>query len=472
MGIQKGRIDKTRQSTGKVVDIRPAPKRNLIISEQSQSFNAAPKHILSHGRSENNWLFRLSILVLDSLLINIGFLCSFLIRYGWPFPEWNFIPYKNSFLALTLIHLSSLAFLGTYRIHFRSSWVLFARVAQGQFLATLVSIVYIYIFRIKLGSFPSTIFIISFFVNLLLTFKFNQFVLKSCGRIKKKVVVIGEGDIDNVAIKKATVERCSIDKIQDIARHADIDEIIICGNIPNEKDMSMITYLAQKMKIVIVFSPACYVKLLSEMINGNGFIHSPVTFIGRKRDTAEFLMRYLDVLGSLVILLFSSPFIFITAILIKLTSKGPVIYCQQRVGKDGNVFTLYKFRTMLHNAEELSGFLPATDNDPRITKIGKWLRQTRLDELPQLFNILRGDMSLVGPRPENLYRVDQHKALQGLRLAVKPGLTGLAQIRSFYDLHPKHKIKYDYLYIQRRSLLLNLYILAKTIPVVLSKKGC
>jgi len=94
-----------------------------------------------------------------------------------------------------------------------------------------------------------------------------------------------------------------------------------------------------------------------------------------------------------------------------------------------------------------------------------------LDEVPQLFNVLRGDMSLVGPRPENLYRVNKHKALRGIRLAVKPGLTGLAQVNSFYDLHPKHKVKYDYLYIQRRTFWLNVYILLRTIPVVLSKKG-
>jgi lipopolysaccharide/colanic/teichoic acid biosynthesis glycosyltransferase len=99
------------------------------------------------------------------------------------------------------------------------------------------------------------------------------------------------------------------------------------------------------------------------------------------------------------------------------------------------------------------------------------LRQTRLDELPQLYNVLKGDMSLVGPRPENVYRVKLHKALQGLRLSVKPGLTGLAQIRSFYDLKPPKKIKYDYLYIQKRNLFLNLYILMKTIPVIFSKKG-
>ena len=94
-----------------------------------------------------------------------------------------------------------------------------------------------------------------------------------------------------------------------------------------------------------------------------------------------------------------------------------------------------------------------------------------MDELPQLVNVLKGQMSLVGPRPENISRVNTHKALRGIRLAVKPGLTGLAQTQSYYDLHPKHKIKYDFLYIQRRSFALNLYILAKTIPVVLNRKG-
>jgi lipopolysaccharide/colanic/teichoic acid biosynthesis glycosyltransferase len=161
----------------------------------------------------------------------------------------------------------------------------------------------------------------------------------------------------------------------------------------------------------------------------------------------------------------------ITALLIKLTSLGPVIYKQGRVGKDGRIFTLYKFRTMVNDAEEISGLLPATENDSRVTRVGRILRRTRLDELPQLFNVLKGEMSLVGPRPENLYRVNLHKALQGARLAVRPGLTGLAQIRNSYDLKPDHKVKYDHLYIQKRSLLFNLYILLKTVPVVLFKKG-
>jgi lipopolysaccharide/colanic/teichoic acid biosynthesis glycosyltransferase len=158
-------------------------------------------------------------------------------------------------------------------------------------------------------------------------------------------------------------------------------------------------------------------------------------------------------------------------VLIKISSAGPVFYKQQRVGKDGKVFTLYKFRTMVKDAEKELGPVLASRDDPRVTRVGRILRATRFDELPQLLNVLRGDMSLVGPRPERPHFVRQHKALHELRLAVKPGLTGLAQIRSFYDLKPKHKIKYDYLYIQKRSFLLNLYILFLTIPAVLSRKG-
>lgn len=113
----------------------------------------------------------------------------------------------------------------------------------------------------------------------------------------------------------------------------------------------------------------------------------------------------------------------------------------------------------------------ASPDDDRVTPVGRLLRRMHLDELPQLLNTLRGDMSLVGPRPERPFFVERHKALQGVRLAVKPGLTGLAQVRSYYDLKPAHKVKYDYLYIQNRSLLLNISILLQTIPALFAKKG-
>ena len=198
----------------------------------------------------------------------------------------------------------------------------------------------------------------------------------------------------------------------------------------------------------------------------------PSTFSAAQASrTVEFLMRLLDVVGSVAILACAFPVMLGTAVLVKLTSRGPVLYRQERVGKNGRIFGLYKFRTMIDDAERHLGPVWASKDDDRITPLGRILRRTRLDELPQLYNILCGHMSLVGPRPERPFFVERHKALQGARLVVKPGLTGLAQIRSFYDLKPAHKVKYDYLYIQNRSLLLNLYILLQTIPVIFTKKG-
>jgi lipopolysaccharide/colanic/teichoic acid biosynthesis glycosyltransferase len=185
----------------------------------------------------------------------------------------------------------------------------------------------------------------------------------------------------------------------------------------------------------------------------------------------EFLIRLLDLVGSLAIGVLSLPVTIVTALAVKITSAGPVFYRQERVGQNGRPFMLCKFRTMIDDAEKHVGPVLATKDDERVTPVGRILRRMRIDELPQTYNVLRGDMSLVGPRPERAFFIERHKALQGVRLSVKPGLTGLAQVRSYYDLKPTHKVKYDYLYIQNRSLLLNLYILLQTIPVLFAKKG-
>ena len=212
-------------------------------------------------------------------------------------------------------------------------------------------------------------------------------------------------------------------------------------------------------------------ELVDETIRSKQSLYSSTALASQASNGQDFLIRTLDIAGSVVILILAMPAMFVVALLIKIFSPGSILYRQKRVGKDGQVFTLYKFRTMVNNSEEHTGPVLAAKDDSRVTPMGRVLRRTRFDELPQLFNVLRGDMSLVGPRPERPYFIKRHKALQGIRLVVKPGLTGLAQIRSFYDLKPRHKIKYDYLYIRKRSLLLNLYILLKTMPIIFSKNG-
>ena len=416
-------------------------------------------------------IIQILLFIANALLLNVAFVLSFLVRYGYPFPAYNFAPYKESLVFLTLIYMSALSFFKVYKDRFKSSWDLFKRIYLGVFLGTLLSIAFVYVFRASWGAFPTSVFILSFFVILLFVFMLNLFALKSQKKIKKKIMVVGEGNMNDILTKNADVEKRRIDEIEQLNEYADVDEIIIYEKIQNTMVLNVLIYLTQRLKIEVVFDPSIYIKLLAEKVNSDNSVHLLSTFVGRKTDVEEFLIKGLDVVGSVFLLLVFAPVTILVSLLIKISSAGPVFYKQQRIGKDGKIFTLYKFRTMVKDAESIVGPVLASREDPRVTRIGKVLRATRLDELPQLFNVLRGDMSLVGPRPERPQFVRTHKALQELRLAVRPGITGLAQIRSFYDLKPKHKIRYDYLYIQQRSLLLNLYILARTVPVIFSKKG-
>ena len=411
------------------------------------------------------------ILLTDIILINISFVLSFIIRYGFDVPEFNFSAYRNNFVFLTTVYIIAFVYGGVFKRRFKSYWDLFRHIFIGMFYGTLFGIVMVYIFRLRWASFPSSVFTISFFVGLLLLYVGNYLILKRADKIKKKVIVVGQKNINDVIDNDNLVENTHVDHIDEILNHEDVDEIIICEHIQEDKQLNILIYLLLKLKVSVVFSPAIYAKLISGNVTEKNSVQYLATFLGRKSDYEEFAIRASDIIGSLLMLLVFGPLIIVVAALVKATSFGPIFFKQERMSKDGNTFTLYKFRTMIKDAEIHTGPVLASQNDPRVTRIGRFLRSTRIDEIPQLINVILGDMSLVGPRPERPHFVKKHKALREVRLAVKPGLTGFAQVRSMYDLHPKHKIKYDYLYIQKRSLLLNLYIIVKTIPVMIKKKG-
>jgi exopolysaccharide biosynthesis polyprenyl glycosylphosphotransferase len=187
--------------------------------------------------------------------------------------------------------------------------------------------------------------------------------------------------------------------------------------------------------------------------------------------------RLIDIVVSLIVLVTGLPLWILIAILIKIDSRGPVIYKQERVGKDGKIFTLYKFRSMYENAEALTGPTWAMKNDPRVTRVGKILRKLHLDEIPQFVNVLKGDMSLIGPRPERpvfVEKLSKEIPLYRRRLKVKPGITGWAQVKYKYDESiedVKKKLQYDLFYIENMSLRMDLKIIAYTILHILSGKG-
>lgn len=189
------------------------------------------------------------------------------------------------------------------------------------------------------------------------------------------------------------------------------------------------------------------------------------------------LKRGLDIIISFLSLIICLPIAFLVGLLIFIESGRPIFFFQDRVGKDGKIFKMFKFRSMIKNAEEHTGPVWAKKNDPRITKVGRFIRPGRLDEIPQLLNVIRGEMSLIGPRPErpcfvselNNHIEDYHK-----RLRIRPGITGLAQIIHKYDTSiadVKKKIELDLYYIDNLSFVLDMKILIKTIGVMLSGKG-
>lgn len=187
--------------------------------------------------------------------------------------------------------------------------------------------------------------------------------------------------------------------------------------------------------------------------------------------------RLFDILGASVLLLFSLPLMLLVAIAVLLLSGRPVLFGQRRLTTGGREFTMWKFRSMSRDAEVKSGPVWATVNDPRVTPLGRFLRRTRLDELPQIFNVLAGDMSLVGPRPERPEMADKlRESLRWFdkRLEVKAGLTGLAQVEAGYsgDMDDyRDKLALDILYVRKKSILLDLIIGFKTIKVILSGSG-
>jgi exopolysaccharide biosynthesis polyprenyl glycosylphosphotransferase len=193
----------------------------------------------------------------------------------------------------------------------------------------------------------------------------------------------------------------------------------------------------------------------------------------RLRPAHEFAKRIQDLLLSSILLLLAAPVMLILYVLIPLESKGSAIFRQTRLGKSGHPFTLMKFRTMVDDAEEASGPVLAREGDPRITRLGNFLRATRLDELPQLINVLRGEMSMVGPRPEREFFVrqfEQEMPAYALRMAVKPGITGLAQVQGRYSSSAERKLRFDLLYICNYSVVLDLKILLQTISVVMRRE--
>ncbi|PJA96544.1 MAG: sugar transferase [Ignavibacteriales bacterium CG_4_9_14_3_um_filter_34_10] len=267
-------------------------------------------------------------------------------------------------------------------------------------------------------------------------------------------------------------------EIKKIINETDSKEIILAFEHAEEDVLLSIVNDCDSENVAIKIVPDLY-EIISGQARTSQIYGLPLIDIMPKLmpEWEKKIKRLMDIVISFIFLIFASPIIFITAVAIKLESKGPVFYKQERSGLNGKPFRIIKFRSMVQDAEKHSGPVWSSKNDPRITKTGRFIRRVRIDEIPQMINVLRGDMSMVGPRPERPFFVEKLSLeipLYKRRLRVRPGITGWAQVKHKYDESiedVKAKLRYDLFYIENMSLRNDFIILLRTVFVVLFGKG-
>ena len=269
-----------------------------------------------------------------------------------------------------------------------------------------------------------------------------------------------------------------VDDIPSIVRARSVDQVVVSladarGKLPMDKLLEMKLEGVKFSHLASVYENYTG-KIAVENLRPSWLIFSEGF---KKSRLQEATKRSLDILLSIVGLTLASPLLLLTTIAVKLTSKGPALYHQRRVGLRGHVFTVHKFRSMCVDAEKDTGAVWAGAGDSRVTPIGGFLRRTRLDELPQIWNVLRGDMSIVGPRPERpefVASLAEQIPFYGQRHTVRPGITGWAQVRYTYGASIEdalEKLQYDLFYIKHMSLALDLFIVAQTVKTVIMGGG-
>ncbi len=429
--------------------------------------------------------YKIAIILVDLVLIHIAYILAFLVRYDWTLPAFNFEPYIASAPFITAAALIYFDIFGLLKFYRKSLQKTAVTLLKSIFILSITTVTITYYLR---GfSFPRLILAIApvFQFILLLIWKGIVLAVRRRFSTDMKLMVIGERSelraiLDKVSytLKRAKLHiHCVVpsDEIgKAFKRLKDVEEVFISDNVSDEDKMKIITECLAQKKVVYIVPRMFEISLSSaRMVQ---FEDMPAFMLDRLGLTVEqrFFKRLFDLVFSCLGIIITSPVMLLVALLIKSTSKGPAIYKQARITVRNKEFNVLKFRTMYDNAEDETGPVLSNNNDPRITRVGRVLRNLRIDELPQLFNVLRGDMSFVGPRPERPYFVEQFSRdipEYSHRYLVKAGITGYAQIYGKYDTSAVDKLKYDLLYIRDYSLMLDIKLILQTLKVFKGQKA-
>jgi len=435
--------------------------------------------------------FLLKAVLSDVAWVNVATILAFLVRFGGRIPADNFRVYLEIIPWIILIRVLTFYFAGLYEREdeedgFHIFYSVFIAVTLGSMAIVALS------FYLRTFPLPRTVFPISWAFNILIisTWHTYLFYQRQKSLPAKRFLVVGgspKGEQIAQELENQPFPRCKVvgllseyddreggfnspSLIRSIREKKVGDMLIVDSDLSHRKILDMV-FAAGAEGVTVWLVPGLYEVMMGkvELTHLGGV---PLLKLSNEplKEREKVVKRLVDLVFSIPVLIVSAPLTLLLPLIIKLESKGPVLYRQKRVGLKGEVYEVYKFRSMLENAEAETGPILARQNDERVTRVGSALRRFHLDELAQFFNILKGEMSLVGPRPERPAFVKEfNRGIRGYsrRFTIKPGITGLAQLHGTYETSPEKKLKYDLAYINSWSLGLDLKILFLSLEIIL-----
>lgn len=422
-------------------------------------------------------------ILIDVLLVVFSIYVSYVLKFNTLMPPmFNFEPFIKNAPFIVAFYLVFMYIYGLTDTLKQSA----GEVIYSVFLTVLMLFVSTIALTYMLArySYPRTVIAYSAVIQFILLSIWRSFLwkLKRMYYGQKDVLIIGEQNAEHVAVKILTKHSdlynikyiCSsdFDNIDKLISKVQI--VIVCDDVTLQFKDYVMDFCLVNQKNVLVVPTMSDMSLIGSKLNKMDDL--PLLKIKPLSLTIEqkVVKRIIDIVLSAVGIAIASPIMLAVAVIIKISDGGNIFYKQERVTEGGRYFNLIKFRSMKMNAEKLSGPVLASEQDPRITKAGRIIRATRIDELPQLINILKGDMSIVGPRPERPFYVNKFKqeiSDYKYRTVVKAGLTGLAQVLGKYNTTPEDKVKYDITYIKNYSVVLDLKLIFQTIKILFMKES-
>ncbi|NTU70766.1 MAG: sugar transferase [Coriobacteriia bacterium] len=452
-----------------------------------------------------NRFIALSVL-LDAVLINVGYLLAFLVRFGGRLPAFNFDAYLLIAPLITIVYLGAAWAYGLYDPERTdTTWSVVRSAGAAVTLGSILTAAIAFFGGPATASFARWTILLAFALEFVLLVGWRLVFLR-VGTVRwpeQRVLIVGVGDT-SVELADELVRRAKwgwrVTGLIEPDANASLPAGALVGGYPvlgRADDLARIAHDTSANRVIVV-SPVALRELVESLVLADdvrvrvdvvpelyeifiGTVDAIVGDVPLMQITSSSVPGYyaaakrvLDLIGATLLLIVTAPLLLLAALAIVLTDGLPITYSQVRSGKNLKPFSVHKLRTMINDAEHESGAVLAEEDDPRVTSVGRVLRRSRIDELPQLFNILKGEMSFIGPRPERPVFVEQYcTEIPGYRerFRIKPGVTGLAQVSGGYATTPERKLKYDLIYMYHQNLAMDAQIVAETLRVVLTGRG-